>query len=101
MKQTNVNVIKYSLKIWLTSVVVAPMLQLIVLFFWENSYKSDTPDLFPMAFFVYLGMVLAHLVFSFFIWVIFTLLILAVVRIAASGMVKTIVIFAIGLLLAF
>jgi len=95
-----VNVIKYSLKVWLTSVCGAPALHLIVLFFWESSYKSNIPDLFPMTLFIYIGMVLAQLAFSFFIWVLFALLILIIVKISASGMIKTIIIFSIGILLA-
>jgi len=92
-------IIKYSLNVWLTSVFAAPVVFYISLICWISPYKSNAAALFPWAFLVYIGMVLAQLAFSLFIWIIFTLTILAVTKIPANGFTKTIIICLIGLLL--
>ncbi|BAU53298.1 hypothetical protein MgSA37_01465 [Mucilaginibacter gotjawali] len=93
------HVIKYSLKIWLTSVFAAPILFYISLICWVSTYRSNAVALFPWAFLIYIGMVFAQLVFSLLIWIIFTGVILAVIRIPTTGITKTIIIFVTGLLL--
>ncbi|MET3977545.1 hypothetical protein ABIB62_000111 [Mucilaginibacter sp. UYP25] len=74
-----VNSILYSLKIWLTSVALAPLIFLVVDSFTSKDYSPDFEDLVSRQLGMYLLCVVAGSIFSFFTWVLFTLIIKGII----------------------
>jgi hypothetical protein len=93
------SIIKYSLKIWLTSVMVAPLSFLMIEFIQEYPPRQDIVELFSSGITVYAALMLFHLIFSAITWFVFTAVIGLVVLIPANTGLKTCIIFIAGVLL--
>jgi hypothetical protein len=99
MKQTNVNVIKYSLKVWLTSVVAAPFLILTIVYCQDYSPSMDFKESILPGLCMCLVFIVFELIFSAVTWIVFTIVVGRVLSIHANGIQKTWIIFVAAILL--
>ncbi len=99
MTQKNTSVIKYSLKVWLTAVVVAPLLILLIFFILSYSSIIQYTEAIRSGLYMYLFCVVFELIFSSITWLIFTIVVGLVLSIRSSGIQKTWIIFVTAVLL--
>jgi hypothetical protein len=93
------NALKYSLKIWLTSVAIAPVLDLIISFLQGKIYYHTLQQQLSDSFFMYCVMVVFEIAFSFITWIIFLLSIQIIINYVSRQVVRTWIIFITGILL--
>ncbi|WP_428330492.1 hypothetical protein [Mucilaginibacter sp.] len=97
----NVNPFLYSLKVWLSSVVVAPFFYLIIQYYVRPIHTQDIADstLSPLSnyfFFTFLELIL-----SFLTWVAFTILVYIIVGLCLKHPLRIWLLFAAGIILTF
>ena len=93
------NLLRYSLSVWLTGVVVSPLIFILILFC-EDAIKPSTIDqlLFP-GLFIYPILVLAELLLSFITWIIFHELTRLTITFSVKPKTRTWLLFIVGILL--
>ena len=94
-----VNIIKYSLKVWLTGVVVAPFLILIFIYCQDYSLSMNFKESILPGLGIYLICIVFELVFSFITWIVFMLAIRLIIKLPCTALKKTMAIFITGILL--
>jgi hypothetical protein len=85
--------------VWLTSVVGAPTLFLIILFFRQYPPQINIAEFFSSGLLMYIALALLQLILSSLTWLVFSMIIGLVLLIPVNGLIKTVLIFLSGILL--
>lgn len=93
------NALKYSLKIWLTSVLVSPGVHFLGLYLSQQVDISGVRNNAIWIFKEYIFLVVFQLIFSSVTWFVFCLMIALITRFLKHRFLQTILIFAIGIIL--
>lgn len=89
----------YSVKIWLTSVVLAPLFYLMIQVYLKGNQRSDFGDFISNQITTYIMFVIFSGFFSFFTWVLFFCIVKIITLYFSSVQLAKCIIVAIGLLL--
>jgi len=92
-------VIDYTLKIWLTCILVAPVIFLLILLIKNYTLITDFLQLITFGLLLYSGLVILQILFSFITLLIFIAVVRLVLFVPVDGIVKTIMICIAGIVL--
>jgi hypothetical protein len=89
----------YSTKVWLTSIIVAPLPSTIYILRSQYPLESGRMELLNDGLYMYFLLILGQLLYSALTWILFTIVTYLILSIPAKEILQTSIVFIIGLLL--
>jgi hypothetical protein len=93
------NIAQYTMKVWLTSVLVSPVLFVLVLVIKQDFNFADLISDVLLTIGIYVALVIGQIIFSILTWFVFWLAVELICKIPLQSRVQTIVIFFVAILL--